>query len=486
MATRTSAAYAAAAATPPPTLYGHGQSYIWTASGDGSWDGVSNWTNTGSDPTLTLYAPGADDTAEIDGPSSGLGPSITGPGTAEYLTITGDIRVASVLTPQFIYAKGSSTITVLPGGSLSAPEGLYLENSTIVVSGQSARFSSYEVTSAGTSLLSATGGGAISFQAAYPAAGTHLAVDATSTFVIGSGTPTPTLGTIVVAGQDGGISGAGVIDSPIALGNSSGQGGIAAKGGTLTLSGPVTGTGTAGLFANSTLAFASAATSTVPILFDDVYGPGGTLSIRALTSGLNLQGTITGFGLTTTLAVVADPSLAVTAVGYTPSSSGSGTLALYDGATQIGALTLAGDFTGETFQVAADAVPDTYDVGVYAAGTAPVNPPNAPATYAIAATDASKYENTNGTIPFTFTVTRHRQHRVRPDPQLRRDVGIGGRSDRRGFRRRRSAHRHDLVRRRRQDPDHHPARAGQHGRTEQPGLRRHAVRRPHPSPRAWR
>jgi len=81
-------------------------------------------------------------------------------------------------------------------------------------------------------------------------------------------------------------------------------------------------------------------------------------------------GVIAGFAATD--KIVLNSTTAVTGATYAAGGSGVGTLKLSNGATTLGTLALAGDFTGQTFSVAAGAAPNSYNLSVGSAPS-PVN-----------------------------------------------------------------------------------------------------------------
>ncbi len=79
-------------------------------------------------------------------------------------------------------------------------------------------------------------------------------------------------------------------------------------------------------------------------------------------------GVIAGFAATD--KIVLNSTSAVTGAAYAVGANGVGKLTLSNGATRLGTLALAGDFTGQTFSVAAGAAANSYNLNV--AGAPPI------------------------------------------------------------------------------------------------------------------
>lgn len=86
-------------------------------------------------------------------------------------------------------------------------------------------------------------------------------------------------------------------------------------------------------------------------------------------------GTIAGFSASD--VIVVNSAAAVTSASYAAGPGGVGTLTLSSGATVLGRLAFAGDFTGKAFKVTAGAAAGSYDLTVAAAPPAVATPPEA-------------------------------------------------------------------------------------------------------------
>ncbi len=78
-------------------------------------------------------------------------------------------------------------------------------------------------------------------------------------------------------------------------------------------------------------------------------------------------GVVAGFAASD--LIVVNSAAAVTSVTYTAGAAGVGTLALHSGGTTLGTVALTGDYTGQTFNVAAGTVANSYNVSVGASVT---------------------------------------------------------------------------------------------------------------------
>ena len=104
-----------------------GNSFSWTAGGSGSWDIAGNWLDLTTLATAEA-APGATDTATINGPDTGAAITVGGPASVAGLTVNfavdlaGDLAVdeLTVAQPPSSFTPGTTTSDVTLSGSLVA------------------------------------------------------------------------------------------------------------------------------------------------------------------------------------------------------------------------------------------------------------------------------------------------------------------------------------------------------------------------------
>ncbi len=173
------------------------------------------------------------------------------------------------------------------------------------------------------------------------------------------------------------VTGAGVITAANGIANS----GIleATAGSFMGLFCPVTGNGTLQIDAGADLSLRNVSTlSTGTVVFS---GTGGTFDLGTyFGSGANVlpnfSGVISGFATGDTITVTRFGT-AITAAAYTATGTNAGTLALSNGGTSLGSLTLAGNYAGATFQVGTSG--STTSIIVSSVAPTPVPTPTAPA-----------------------------------------------------------------------------------------------------------
>ena len=271
----------------------------WGGSGNGSWSVGANWSSG--------VAPGPMDDAVVAGTVGGPDLVVGGPG-------------------------GAGSLTVLDGVGLSGSFGV-----GAVTVGSGSRTGSLDLMGAAVTAgrLSLNGGGVVR-------------VDGSSVLEVGAaggaGAGTLTVDAGAEAGGAGTISASGgIVDN----------GTLDARGGVLTLLGPVSGTGVLRIGAGATLALSGAgAPSTAGVAFAGA----GTLAVGTTTyfdgtsiaSGLTEGGVVSGFAAGDTIAY---SGAALSSVSYADGGNGSGRLTLMSGSSVEGILTLAGSFGGSTFQV---------------------------------------------------------------------------------------------------------------------------------------
>ena len=349
--------------------------YAWRVAGSGAWGDAANWTDTTTHATPASIAPGVNDTVTLVGSTDGTYQQVTGPGNSASLTLLGSTSLNGSFNTGAVLvgtAVAGGALNVASGAVLNAASATLL-NGPLTVSGTGTRLLvSGAVTVGGTRAL--TGGSAIDALAvsggAVMQAGSlalpsgsggfgsnAISVDSTSTLEVGTAGAAAAGALTIDAGQT--VAGAGSLTAPGGIVN---QGTLVAQSGTLSLSGPMSGMGTLQIGTGARLALNSASTQAVSFA-----GASGTLSFVSLFSYTGAgpantptaQGVISGFALTDDLF----DSSTVTSATYHAGLDGTGTLTLADGTTSYGALTLAGDYTGYTFQV----TPGTYGLGAHIA-----------------------------------------------------------------------------------------------------------------------
>ena len=327
----------------------------WRRIGDGAWTVDANWTP-GAAPT-------AQDDVTITGPSGTAAQVITGPGTSASLS-SASLVVIGNTTLRGNFATGALRQgTAAAPGSLGLVSGATLAAATLsIVSGTvSLAGAGTRATVAGAATLGGTSGTGANAAAIIVTGGAALqtgplsllpadsqdriTVDATSSLEIGS-RGTAVAGTLTIdPGQT--LAGAGSIAAAI-----QNDGTVIAQGGTLTLAGgsgggaALQGAGRYEVAAGATLALATAATGAVAFT-----GPGATLILSTQAAGggtrIAATGRISGYDPSDIIAI-SSVNLPISAVTW---SAATGSLSFASGATQLGSIALAGDYTGYAFQV---------------------------------------------------------------------------------------------------------------------------------------
>jgi len=346
----------------------------------GTWSFPANWDDLSTGTNPASVAPAAADDATID---AGTLFVANGPGAAADLTTTGDLGVHGSFTiGGALSAQG--TLALLPASSLSVGS-IALSGSLLVLGGT------------GTTLTDAGSIAGIVPNLANP---TFVAVNHATMQVLAPTGPlnltgeTDATGSIEFGGAGVATPGEVTVDSGTTISDGSigsdvvDNGTIAASGATpagFTIDGNVTGTGQLRIAASGRMTL-NGTTVTPDIVF---AGAGGVLDLDTeFTSPPIVTGTITGFDSTDVIPL--DNYLADSAV-WTP-AGGGGTLTLADGGTTVLALTLAGDYTGDTFYAVPTAV-------FFAAGTRIVVAPTvavSPAPTGTATNDTYSWTAGNG------------------------------------------------------------------------------------------
>ncbi len=306
--------------------------YRWIAT-NGQFGIGSSWANTTLRINPARTPPGLADTAEF----------VTGGGTVSGVGAVASLGVLGGNTTIWSFTAQLQAGSSLFGGAAEVAGGGSLDGGA---------------TSIGTSaVLTVQNGGVWRASSLVLSAGATLTVAATGVATVGKAAGAAGLLTV-----DGSLSGAGTVD---AAGGIVDLGTVSAAGGTLSLNGPVSGGGSLQIGAGATLALNGV--STAPVIFN---GAGGTLRLGATPSGLAEQAVITGFAAGDTISYAGAGAL--TSATLTAGSTGQSVLALFSGASRLGSLTLAGDYSGFGVTVSPQA-----GAGVALALTA-VAPPTTP------------------------------------------------------------------------------------------------------------
>jgi hypothetical protein len=322
-----------------------GDSYSWIGGTAGSWGTATNWEDLTAG-TVAAVAPGIDNSVTI-----GNATLIEGDGTSASLPLAGGVGITGdqntgTLTVPYNYPDPD---TISAGATISAAAASI--NGSLVVAGSGASL-------AVNGTLQLDGNGALTDVVDRGQVRTTalmlvndlfnaVSVDAASVFEVGSaGTltidPGATLSSVGYGTIGTNIVNNGLIESgrlTLQSGTLSGTGSVeVAAGEDISISDSVTSSGLAfRLDGNATLYAGTAFTT------GDVIALNSTADDLDLSSaGLMSAATVTGFNASDTLAIEA----AVTSAVYTP-----GTLALMNGTSTVAVVNLAGDYTGDSFQV---------------------------------------------------------------------------------------------------------------------------------------
>lgn len=332
---------------------------VWTAT-DGAWATSASWLLGG------VPAPGDD--VLIGGPAMALF-TVSGPGISGSLTLLGGVELSGSFTTGAL-SVGASDVSnartgaraALSAGSTLATASALLDYGSVTVSGAGSRLIDAGALVLGApaaagvpevNTLAVQRGATVQASSLTMTAGADiynaLRLDSSSSLEVGSAGPAAP-GTVTVdAGRT--LRGAGSVSAPAIVN----AGTIEAQG-NLTLNASATGSGLLLIDDGSTLALGSLGDATG----NDVSfaGSSGTLALHSYFSPgafgylPNLSGTIRGFAAADVILYTGNT--AVTGAAFTAGGSGLGTLTLLSGATAVGGLTLAGDYSEASFNVAAD------------------------------------------------------------------------------------------------------------------------------------
>ena len=356
--------------TPVKQLTATADTYTWTNQYGGIWGTASNWLDTTLN-AVAVAVPGANNTVSIVG---GASTNILGNGAAAQLAVAGNVVLWGTVAVggAVQLAQGGSGELDLDGNASLVSASLNLVNGTTmeVVDG------SQLVVSGGATLsdafLLATNGSTVqvgslianayvpSLSYAGEVYGT-IAVDDGASLEVGT-TGSAALGAITIdRGQSATV--AGSLEGNLVLNGTLGL----QAGDALIIDGndpfgspqAISGAGTLVLHENSQLTLGVADSAAIQFA-----GPSGTLTLDALGSG-----TINGFAAGDTIELTGF----ATGLSYTPATSSSATLVLTKGGKAAGALTLAGNYTGDLFHIRLDTLGNAY-ITEQVVGSAPAQP----------------------------------------------------------------------------------------------------------------
>ncbi|GAC1337232.1 MAG: hypothetical protein NVSMB18_01800 [Acetobacteraceae bacterium] len=344
---------------PSPGLAGH--SFTFQSATGGDWDNPANWFDNTTGATA-LVSPGRLDSATVGGSGQRI---ISGAAQVSSLTVTGSTVVTGAIAAGTITM--SNDVLVQPGATLTAAN-VVSNGGVLQVSGAGATATvTGTLGPAGPASLSAVDGGVIRIAAT--AASLSYNIDDHSSIEIGA--------------VGGAATGALTVDAGATLqGSAGGQGHtidagtIAAIGGNPVLE-EVGGRGMLEIGSGATLQVRSAtpdihfdsASGTLEVFYTRLFYPVVTSSNAGTASGpptgFNVTGTISGFTVGDTIHFAADdlvgpdaafptiaPSgtpLTITSAAYRQTAPGLGQLVLSTNGVTAGTLTLAGNYSGDTF-----------------------------------------------------------------------------------------------------------------------------------------
>ena len=329
----------------------------WVGLSGGAWSADANWQP-------GIAATTADD-ATITGPSGSSYQIVAGPGNSASLTLVGNTTLSGTFNTG---ALSVGTAALSGGLSLAAGAILNTTTATLLTGPLQATGTGTKLAVSGTLTVGGTrtafgyvldalsAGGGATVQAgniamvAMSNAGDSLSVDATSSIEVGT-VGAAALGKLTIdAGRS--LTGTGNVTASNGIVN---NGTIIAQGGNLFLD-PITGSGSLQIAAGGSLSVRS---NTEAISFT---GSGGALRLTAVTNysfnglstnSLNEQGIVNGFVQGDVISILnfTSGSTPLTSVSYQAGTGGLGTLTLKSNTTILDTLTLAGDYTGQTFQL---------------------------------------------------------------------------------------------------------------------------------------
>ncbi len=247
-----------------------------------------------------------------------------GAGSAGLLSVAGTVALTTTLSAGQLIQSG--TFAILGRGRLNAGTAS-ISGGVLLAQGGGALSVTTTLTLGG--LVSGEAGGVISAGTLAFAGGT-LALDSTSTMTVGA--ETADAGMLAVA-TSATVSGHGVVMAGLDI-----DGVVRAQGGALTVLGAIIGAGTLAIAGNATLAALG------PVGAQVGFATGATLDLIDPVD--NFTGTLSGFAIGDQLDL---GGISLDSVGWS-----AGTLALMDAGATLGAVGIAGDYTGATWQAASD------------------------------------------------------------------------------------------------------------------------------------
>jgi len=348
--------------------------YTWTATG-GAWGTASNWFDSTTGGGVAAVAPGANDIVTI--PALSAAPAgwqiISGAGNALGLTVTGNVELSGDFAATYLSVAGTSAVNgteVLAGATLHADTvdvhsflsasgaGAALTVTGTLALANSSGYPAYLNVAGGASAQ--VGALSVAFQS------DQIFIDSLSSMEVGT-TGGATLGALNVdAGSTVTATSLGVFADVVNNGRLVCSGLYAG----VAFDGTVSGTGVIELGTGATAGFASSDGST-----GGVVGAGQTVALAGsntlyLSPGGAFDALVTRFAPGDVISFAAP----VTAANWAAGSGGTGTLTLSDDGAPVAAVTLAGDYTGDTFLVTPGPAQNTITlasagVACFAAGT---------------------------------------------------------------------------------------------------------------------
>ena len=344
-------------------------SFSWLNPLGGAWDIASNWMDTTINGT-GFSTPSGLNAVSITGGIGDAFTNITGTGSASQLSIAQDVAVwgtvtvagtlsvvaspstgseldvdgGAAVTAAALTIAAGTTLEVAQGSTISASGAILNGGFLLATSNSRAQFGS--LTENGASYL-------------YPST---IAVDDSASIEVGS-VGGAALGALTIdAGQTSAVS--GTIDGNVVL-----NGTLAVEAGTtlaIDVSDPfgtpqsISGSGKLAISENSQLRLGVADSAAIQFA-----GPAGTLILSAVPTA-----TISGF--TSGDIIQLSPGLA-TGVTYSQTSPSTAKLTLTKGITQVGTLSLAGNYAGSLFHMRLDASANAF-ISLQTIGVVPTQP----------------------------------------------------------------------------------------------------------------